>query len=148
MMRIDVTQHKGVGVLDIVKQRSKVRRVVRWTGRRWRNVGVNEESFAVVDVNRNPLGFSHAIIEERTVDGGERERVVDEKRHSPPTTRRPRSANKGIACHLRRLRVFPELCFLKSCYPDTMIDKESAKVLDLVEESIAIPLHDYRRKRR
>ena len=83
-MGVDVTQDDGVGVVDEVEESSEVRHVARRTRRGWRNVDVEDHCFAVVDVAGNTLDLRHAVVEACAIDGGEREGVMDEKRHSPP----------------------------------------------------------------
>ena len=95
MMGIKITQNEGVGVVDKFDERIEIRRVTGRARRRWRDIYVEDCSFAVVEIYGDALQFHHAIIETGAIHGSKGKGVMDKERHSPSPTARARSADDG-----------------------------------------------------
>ena len=85
MVSVEISENIRVTVGDLVEKRNQIRAVPRLTGRgRW-NVEIEDVEFRAVEDDVDSLKLDVVVVEEAAVDGGERERIVDEEGQSSPS---------------------------------------------------------------
>ena len=139
---VEIAENDGV-VVGVGKKGVDVRSIAAMTGSCWRDVDVEEVDVRVVDDELDCLEFGVGVVEEGSVNGGKGDGVVNEERHSTPAT--PTLSvliDESVARDGRKTVVGAKLGFLKSCDGDAVVVEEASEFVDLVVDSIAVPLQE------
>ena len=105
-----------------------------------RNIDVEDYDVGGVELELDALDFDVRIGDERSVNRGERNGVVDEESHSTPSPPLSVFIDEVVAGDGRKARRVVEVCLLDGGDADLLVVDEVAKFGRLVVDAVAVPL--------